>query len=614
MARINTHLGSAKRNRLRFNNEIETLKYLGAAPHPAPSADPPASHASESAGYHYEGAIPHHTETPLAAPTASQAATGPAGDYAGARRAYGRAVLSLPPPLAPLPAPFAPPTSLVSTNRPSFLSMLTGLKPDLPQTEDPAKAIISSQGKSLDVEDPLGKKTLGDVTAEELLAAGRAGTLKIGAGGQLSTPEVRSAIGGLKDAQQRFIATARPDFTGLLDPQQAKVAKIILDEGVHSGATPKELLAAAETGLVESNFRNLGYGDADSEGWRQERTSIYGTGPTGPRDVRASAGRFFDESISDTGGTRGAGQTAGELAQTIQGSAFPERYDQVKPEAAAVLRAYQQGKPEPQATQALKVAKQNVRAEGINPTPFNGDVDGGGPNFVTVRADAKGMVQWLESAVGTQEGTPKQHHWADKFALGYTEPWCANFVSNGLTRRGITNLPSNPNYVPSYEQEWGPKYGIGTDLSKAKPGDLLTFSGTHIGVYVGSGEMTSGNSSDAVSRTDIPSGLSMIIRPPYKGGKVKIEESAVVPGSTAASALGSTSTAGVAGAAPVGGGSAGPTSRPSIGLTPITAPLAAGPVTPAEVSAGADEHVESAAENLIAMLGEGGLGGRRPIL
>lgn len=152
--------------------------------------------------------------------------------------------------------------------------------------------------------------------------------------------------------------------------------------------------------------------------------------------------------------------------------------------------------------------------------------------YVKVRADAKGMVQWVEAALGTDEGTAKQQRWADKTGLGYTEPWCANFVSNGLLRRGITKLPANPNYVPSYE-EWGAKYAVKGGLSKAKPGDLLTFSGRHIGVYVGNGEMISGNSSDSVSRTGIDSDLSMVIRPPYKGGFVKVKAGTPLPGSTA---------------------------------------------------------------------------------
>lgn len=126
-----------------------------------------------------------------------------------------------------------------------------------------------------------------------------------------------------------------------LSPEQAAIAKTVVKTGLKMGATPKELLAAVETGLVESNLQNLPYGDADSLGWRQERASIYGTGPTGPTNVRASARRFFEESVTD--GNRGAGMSAGQLAQAIQGSAFPERYDQNAGTAIRILRQMKAG-------------------------------------------------------------------------------------------------------------------------------------------------------------------------------------------------------------------------------------------------------------------------------
>ena len=129
----------------------------------------------------------------------------------------------------------------------------------------------------------------------------------------------------------------RAPYPGL-DEHQARVLNIVLGEGLEAGATPRDLLAATETGLVESSLRNLGYGDADSQGWRQERTSIYGTGPTGPRNVEASAERFFDELETDAGASTAA--TPGLAAQAAQGSAFPERYDEREGEALPLVNEY----------------------------------------------------------------------------------------------------------------------------------------------------------------------------------------------------------------------------------------------------------------------------------
>lgn len=107
------------------------------------------------------------------------------------------------------------------------------------------------------------------------------------------------------------------------------VANEVIGVGRRKKATRKELLAAGVTGLVESNFRNLKYGHADSEGWRQERRKYY----KNPTNVQASAERFFDELKAH----RGKGLSVGELAQAVQRSAFPDRYQKRLKEARKIV-------------------------------------------------------------------------------------------------------------------------------------------------------------------------------------------------------------------------------------------------------------------------------------
>jgi hypothetical protein len=58
---------------------------------------------------------------------------------------------------------------------------------------------------------------------------------------------------------------------------------------------PRKLVKAAlEVGKVESGFRNLPGGDADSAGWRQERASLY----PNPTNLRASVRRFYREAAA----------------------------------------------------------------------------------------------------------------------------------------------------------------------------------------------------------------------------------------------------------------------------------------------------------------------------
>lgn len=120
-----------------------------------------------------------------------------------------------------------------------------------------------------------------------------------------------------------------------LNRKQSNVARTVLKTGKKRDASLMELLAAAETGLVESHFTNLGGGDADSAGWRQERASLY----PDPTNVVHSATRFYDE-LGHV-----PGSTAGELAANVQRplAAYRPRYQDLKPQARKILSAFLHG-------------------------------------------------------------------------------------------------------------------------------------------------------------------------------------------------------------------------------------------------------------------------------
>lgn len=96
------------------------------------------------------------------------------------------------------------------------------------------------------------------------------------------------------------------------------------------GKPRRRVLAALVTGRVESNFRNLPGGDADSQGWRQERASLY----RNPRNLRASVRRFYQEAAQHD-----RGQGAGRLAADVQRPAaqYRGRYAQHMSEARQIL-------------------------------------------------------------------------------------------------------------------------------------------------------------------------------------------------------------------------------------------------------------------------------------
>jgi hypothetical protein len=113
--------------------------------------------------------------------------------------------------------------------------------------------------------------------------------------------------------------------------EQRRIRDRIVSIGSRRGATKKEIKAALETGLVESNLQNLPGGDADSAGWRQERASIY----KDPTNLDASIERFFDE----TKAVRDKYANSGDLAAAVQRPAaqYRGRYAQRSGEAEELL-------------------------------------------------------------------------------------------------------------------------------------------------------------------------------------------------------------------------------------------------------------------------------------
>lgn len=119
-----------------------------------------------------------------------------------------------------------------------------------------------------------------------------------------------------------------------MTPEQRRNAAIIRQVGQQMGASKKAIKAALEAGITESNLRNLNYGDRDSVGVFQQRPS---QGWKGLTNVSKAAKEFYAQAIPKA---QKYG-TAGQLAQAVQRSAYPERYDQHSAEADALLKGTQ---------------------------------------------------------------------------------------------------------------------------------------------------------------------------------------------------------------------------------------------------------------------------------
>lgn len=127
------------------------------------------------------------------------------------------------------------------------------------------------------------------------------------------------------------------------DPQVLAVA---LATAKKFGATPKETKALVEALIVESGVRNLNYGDADSLGPLQQRKS---QGWKHPRNVAYAVRDFLVHARA----VNSRGMSAGTLAQSVQRSAYPEKYDKVAREANRLLASRPAGRVGARATGAI---------------------------------------------------------------------------------------------------------------------------------------------------------------------------------------------------------------------------------------------------------------------
>lgn len=116
-------------------------------------------------------------------------------------------------------------------------------------------------------------------------------------------------------------------------PHQQKMLRLAMHQS--RGDTPRTRQALIEAGLVESSWNNLNYGDRDSQGVLQQRPS-QGWGP--PGNAKQDINQFLQRARLAT--KQGFKGTPGELAQHIQRSAFPGRYDQRAGEAASIIKLF----------------------------------------------------------------------------------------------------------------------------------------------------------------------------------------------------------------------------------------------------------------------------------
>lgn len=368
------------------------------------------------------------------------------------------------------------------------------------------------------------------------------------------TPEQRQQVRKELKQAKRQVIRSQPQISGLTNKAQEEFAEQLSKK---TGIPPK---LAGEWVRQESGASAAGQGGQAGEqnelgvGYPAHPTSFSESSyfnHTTPRKAANATAAWMEGKIGQEFGYKAApsiqqiprlaksGASEQQIRRYIEG---PSRWGTGQIAQSGVTAT----PGNPQALQNYKAVAKKAKSLGMKVGPALPDVQvEGGTHTIKVRADAKGTVEWAEAQINVQENSGKQLKWAANEGLPQGAPWCANFASNDLARRGFSRaeLPANPNYsgtgggYETWAEEGRYATNKGTDLAQAKPGDILTFSGEHTAIYVGNGEMISGNFSDEVMKTPVsegPAPLSMIIEPHYKGGWVKVKESTPLPGTTSA--------------------------------------------------------------------------------
>lgn len=99
------------------------------------------------------------------------------------------------------------------------------------------------------------------------------------------------------------------------------------------GASNKIILALFEAGIVESGFRNLPYGDATSLGFLQQKPEYWG-GRESVMNVATATTSFVNVAKK----LENKYKSPGNLAQAVQKSALPWRYNEEEAAAKALLK------------------------------------------------------------------------------------------------------------------------------------------------------------------------------------------------------------------------------------------------------------------------------------
>ena len=123
---------------------------------------------------------------------------------------------------------------------------------------------------------------------------------------------------------QRLNTLLTKDMRGQMGAYETSCARVITETVKARGLSSRAAVIAVSTVIVETHLRNLDGGDATSIGLYQQQNG-WGT-PEQRINATWSTNRFLNEMLDLYPNNRWTSGDIGEICQTIQRSAFPDRY------------------------------------------------------------------------------------------------------------------------------------------------------------------------------------------------------------------------------------------------------------------------------------------------
>lgn len=150
-------------------------------------------------------------------------------------------------------------------------------------------------------------------------------------------------------------------------PEQKKNAGIIIGAGItHPDITEEDRIVALMTAMQEAGLLNLDYGDRDSLGLFQQRTSQGWGTPSQIMDPTYASNKFYDAlvAVKKSNPQAFARMSFTQRAQAVQHSGFPRAYAKWEDEARTMMA----GSGVPQGTDAAQAATADLTCTSPNET------------------------------------------------------------------------------------------------------------------------------------------------------------------------------------------------------------------------------------------------------